>query len=110
MAARQGISPEERNRFLAEWQASGLSAKEFAPRAGVTPHTLYAWRRRARTTTNQAEPPRFAEVVVRSSPAPAIDRSVSGLEIAIGEAVVRVGAGFDDAVLRRVLDVLRATA
>lgn len=41
-------TPEDRARLLAAWAASGLSAAQFAPRAGVTAHTLYAWRCRAR--------------------------------------------------------------
>jgi transposase-like protein len=44
MAAAPRRTPEERSRLLAEWKATGLSAAEFAPRVGVTAHTLYAWR------------------------------------------------------------------
>ena len=110
MAARHRFSPEERDRFLAEWQATGVSAAEFAPRAGVTAHTLYAWRRRVRAAAQEVATSRFAEVVVRSSPASAAGGSPARIEIVVGDALVRVGAAFDDAQLRRVLDVLRTVA
>lgn len=107
MAARHCVSPEDRDRFLAEWQTTGVSASEFAPRVGVTAHTLYAWRRRSRAAAQDVATTGFAEVVVRSSPASAADDSASRVEIVIGDALVRVGPAFDDAQLRRVLDVVR---
>ena len=115
MAARHRISPEERKQLLADWQASGLSASEFAPRAGVTVHTLYTWRRRARAGAGDAAAGRFAELVVRhsseaSAPAGHAGEPDGRIEIAVGEAIVRVGAVFEDAHLRRVLDVVRAMA
>jgi transposase-like protein len=40
--------PDHRRRILDRWDRSGLSAAAFAPSVGVTPWTLYAWRRRER--------------------------------------------------------------
>jgi len=40
--------PDHRRRILDSWDRSGLSAAAFAPSVGVTPWTLYAWRRRER--------------------------------------------------------------
>lgn len=118
MASAARHTSEDRARLLGEWEASGVSAAEFASRAGVTAHTLYAWRRRARAdmgTGAGGGAGRFAEVVVRPSsagPATAIDAGAAcdRIEIAVGEAVVRVGETFDEAHLRRVLDVVRAMA
>jgi transposase InsO family protein len=40
------LSGEQRLLILDTWQRSGLTAGEFGKIAGVTAHTLYAWRRR----------------------------------------------------------------
>ena len=46
---RCGDSEDEaRARILADWAASGLSARVFALRAGVRMSQLYEWRQRAR--------------------------------------------------------------
>ena len=115
MAAAPRRTAEDRARILADWMASGLSAPAFAPQIGVTAHTLYAWRRRARADEGPSAHARFAELVVRRSADDAMpvtgEREPDGrIEIVVGEAVVRVGATFDDDHLRRVLDVVRATA
>jgi len=110
MASVHRLTNEDRTRLLAEWKASGVSAAEFAPRAGVSTHTLYAWRRKARAEAGDAFAGQFAELLVRNSPKPAINEPGTQIEIALGEAVVRVGAIFDDTHLRRVLDVVRAVA
>ena len=116
MSQRRRFTIEDRNRILGEWATSGLSGPKFAEIAGMSSHTLYLWRRRA--TSNAAvsgaasssgatEPSRgsFAEVVLR----PVAGRATQApIEIAVGDAVVRVGTAFDDDQLRRVLDVLRA--
>jgi transposase len=110
MASAHRLTSEDRVRLLAEWQASGVSAAEFAPRTGVSSHTLYAWRRKARAEAADTSAGQFTELVVRRSPVPAVDEPATRIEIDLGKAVVRVGAIFDDADLRRVLDVVRAMA
>ena len=119
MAAAPRLTADDRARILAEWRSSGLSAARFASQAGVTAHTLYAWRRRARAEGGGCGvgggAGRFAELVLRSSAGlppttPATGQIDAGIEIAVGDAVVRVGAVFDDGHLRRVLDVVRAMA
>ena len=42
---RQHTRAAERGRILGLWAGSGASAKEFAPQMGVSPKTLYRWRR-----------------------------------------------------------------
>lgn len=110
MASAHRRTTEDRARLLAEWKASGVSAAEFAPGVGVSAHTLYGWRRKARAEAVEASAGQFTELVVRSAPAPAVTDPAARIEIDLGDAVVRVGAIFDDAHLRRVLDVVRARA
>jgi hypothetical protein len=71
--------------------------------------------RRTRADHGRSDDVRFAELVVRPSPDRALPVVGAGapdgrIEIAVGEAVVRVAATFDDDHLRRVLDVVRGTA
>jgi len=44
-AGRRHTGAAERVRILARWATSGASAKEFAQQTGVSPKTLYRWRR-----------------------------------------------------------------
>jgi len=108
MPQRRRFTKEDRDRILGEWATSGLSGPKFAEIAGTSSHTLYLWRRRAKvnaaaraSAAGEFTRDAFAEVVVRPT-------AGAPIEIAVGGAVVRVGAGFDDHQLRRVLDVLRA--
>lgn len=115
MGRQQPTTPEERQRIVAEWTASGLSAAAFAEAHGMAMCTLYGWRRqlRARSTgrVDRGAAPAFAEVVLRSSEADAHRAGAEppSIELVIADVVVRVGAAFDDAHLRRVVDVLRRT-
>jgi transposase InsO family protein len=43
---RPTLTPEQRLLVLDSWQRSGLPAQEFGTIAGLSAHTLYAWRRR----------------------------------------------------------------
>lgn len=114
MSQRRRFTNEDRGRILGEWTASGLSGPKFAEIAGTSVHTLYLWRRRAKAHA-AAHPSAgcgrelargaFAEVVLRPAAGPAFHAPI---EIVVADAVVRVGAGFDDHQLRRVLDVVRS--
>ena len=44
--SRRGLTGEQRLLMLDAWQRSGLPAKDFSALVGVSPHTLYAWRKR----------------------------------------------------------------
>lgn len=48
-------SAGDRARVLKEWEESGISARRFAERMGISPWTLYDWRRRERAATDQGE-------------------------------------------------------
>jgi hypothetical protein len=113
---RVSLSSHRRN-VLHRWDRSGLSAAAFAPSAGVSPWTLYAWRRRDRELAVPAPSPRTA--IVPSFVELAVDDSVmrsaslssppSAIEIALTRGlVVRVSPGFDAETLRRVVDALVA--
>ena len=43
--ARQAFNPQQRLLLLDTWQRSGLPAKDFSALVGVSPHTLYKWKR-----------------------------------------------------------------
>jgi transposase-like protein len=101
------------------WQASDLTAKEFAAEIGVNPRTLSHWkwmlgrggsgseRRRSKPNTRTATSPEvvsFTELAIE----PAETRA-SSIEIVLdARRVVRVDSGFEAASLARVLDVLEA--
>jgi len=116
MPQQRRFTTEDRDRILGEWATSGLSGAKFAEICGTSSHTLYLWRRRARanvaasgaassSTATESSRGAFAEVVLRPA---AGHETHAPIEIAVGDAVVRIGAAFDDDQLRRVLDVLRA--
>jgi len=116
MSQQRRFTTEDRDRILGEWATSGLSGSKFAESAGMSSHTLYLWRRRARANAaasgaaiswagTEASRGSFAEVVLRPA---AGHETHAPIEIAVGDAVVRVGSAFDDDQLRRVLGVLRA--
>ena len=44
--ARKPPTPEQRLLLLDTWQRSGLPARDFAAIVGMSPHTLYAWKKR----------------------------------------------------------------
>ena len=43
---RAALTPQQRLLILDSWQRSKLPAKTFAPIVGVSPHTLYQWKKR----------------------------------------------------------------
>lgn len=92
----------DREAVLAAWTACGLSAAAFAPEAGVSSSTLRRWRALARAAEAA---PRLVPVVLGAD-----DRHAEPgrVEIVIGDAVVRVAPGFDEALLLRVVRALRA--
>jgi transposase-like protein len=105
----------DRRRILDRWDRSGLSAAAFAPSVGVSPWTLYAWRRRERELAAPAPSPctaivpAFVELAVDESAAPAPLQCSAAIEIALPRGLaVRVSPGFDAGTLRRVVDALVA--
>jgi hypothetical protein len=89
-------------RWIGDWQASGLSARAFCERRGLTVARLYAWRRVLER--RDAEKAAFVPVQVVADTVPA---QASALEVVLADGrTVRVAPGFDAATLRQLLAVL----
>jgi hypothetical protein len=100
------------------WQASELTAKEFAAEIGVNAHTLAHWKwqlgKQAAAKTvkgpcreRSAAAVSFTELAVERVSLPAS----SAIEIVVDAGlVIRVGTQFDEDTLRRVLGVVRVAA
>lgn len=94
--------------ILERQAASGLSVTEFADQAGVSPWTLYDWRRRlsssvaAEATT---APAKLIEVTV-TQPEP----TAAGMVVRLGDGrrSIVVPSAFDGDELRRLVEVLES--
>ena len=97
---------DEARRVLAKLAASGLTAAEFARRAGIAEKRLRYWRKQL-----SAPKPSLAMVRVglRAAPEEARSSRSPALEVVTGHRVVRVPAGFDAETLGRLLAVLDAS-
>ena len=101
---RDPWSEDEARSVLAAASRSGVSLAAFARRHGLSDRTLYWWRSQLRAHPN-VEPTTgmFARICTQSSP----HRELSGIEIVVADAVIRVAAGFDPQTLAQVVAVLR---
>ena len=90
-------------RWIDQWQASGLSVRDFCARHRLPTPTFYTWRRRLQRRAAEQAP--FLPVqVVADTPR----SQASPLEVVLaGGPVVRVPPGFDPASLRQLLALLR---
>ena len=83
-----------------------------ARRYGLHASQLFVWRQqlqRSASSAGRSSGPAFVPVLLaEDSAAPA--EAAGRMEIALGPAVVRVGADVDAAALRRVLEVVRGLA
>jgi transposase len=106
---RRRWSLEEKARVVAESLDPATTASAVARRYGLHVSRLFTWRQQLQRSASSAETiggPAFVPVLVaedRSAPTELAGR----MEIALGPAVVRVGADVDAAALRRVLEVVR---
>ena len=88
---------------IAEHERSGLSVPEFCKERRIVEQSFYVWRKRLR----EQGPMRFA--LVETAPAEREPRMEAGLELVLARGErLRIGAGADLMLLRRVLEVLRA--
>jgi transposase-like protein len=87
---------------IAAQQHSGISVKQFCKEGGLTEYSFYAWRKRLQ----ERGPVRFA-LLERSARQERSAEAALELVLATGERLC-IGAGVDTAVLRVVLDILRA--
>ena len=102
---RRRWSDEDKARIVAESLDPRTSASAVARRYGLHASQLFTWRQRLAAPA-AGEGPGFVPVVVAEDAA--TPAGMAGrIEIALGPAVVRVGADVDAAALRRVLEVVR---
>jgi transposase len=106
---RRHWSAAEKAAIVAESLAPGAVTSAVALRHGLHRNQLYAWRRELRSmaVADAGVPvPDFIPVVAESRAA----SGTAAIEIAIGNALVRVGLGVDLTLLGEVLRLVRATA
>jgi transposase-like protein len=102
----------DRRRILHRWGRSGLSAAAFAPSVGISPWTLYAWRRQERDRADRSPAgasmvPAFVELAAAEHERNRDTLTAPRIEIALArDIVIRVEPGFDAETLRRAVDVL----
>jgi transposase len=100
---------EQWRRHVADWKRSGLTAREFAARAGLNAGTLSYWKwrlsRDAKAVKRQAARDSARTALVELAPVSLSDERVE-VELASGHRL-RVPAGFDTASLGRLLSVLQ---
>ena len=108
----------ERARIAAESLMPGASVTDIARRHGTTRWQVYDWRRKLRTgqlvvPEGVAALPMFAELVVDGAAAgaerPAETLAVTGVEIVIGDVVIRAGTDADEVLLTRAIRAARAS-
>src|SRR3712207_5288207 len=103
---RRRWSWEEKARIVAESLAPATTASAVARRYGLHASQLFVWRQQLAASAATTEGPAFVPVVVTEGGATASAEAEGRMEIALGPAVVRVGADVDAAALRRVLEVV----
>jgi hypothetical protein len=93
--------------MVRQWRSSGLSIRDFCKDRDISEPSLYAWRRTI--AQRDAAATRFVpvQVIPDEKPVAVKDPSSNGLELVLGTGrVLRIGAGFDEATLRRLLALL----
>ena len=106
---RRRWTDEEKARIVAESLDPATTSSAVARCYGLHASQLFVWRQQLQRSTTSVETvcgPAFLPVLMaEDSPAPA--KAAGRMEIALGPALVRVGADVDAAALRRVLEVVR---
>lgn len=112
LSRRRVFTPEEKARIVAESFESGQSVCAVARKHGIVASQLFAWRKSARLQWERQKKESQGEARAAEEP-PAYGGGSAGterdvlIEIAIGQAVVRVQKGADAATLKEVLRALR---
>ena len=105
---RRRWTDEEKAWIVAESLDPASSVSAVTRRYGLHPSQLFVWRQQLAAPAAREAPGFVPVVVAEDDPAPA--GAAGRIEIALGPAVVRVGADVDAGVLRRVLEVVRGLA
>ena len=106
---RRRWSLEEKARIVAESLDPATTSSAVARRYGLHASQLFVWRQQLQRSALSAETvrgPGFVPVLLAEDSAPPAE-AVGRMEIALGPALVRVGADVDATALRRVLEVVR---
>jgi transposase len=114
---RRRRTKAERARIAAESLVPGVRVADVARRHGTTRWQVYDWRKKLRTgqlvvPESMATLPMFAELVVEDAvaQAPAASSTAPGLEIVVGDVVIRASAGVDEGLLVRSIRAAREAA
>jgi transposase-like protein len=99
---RKKYSAEQREKLIMEVRATGARVVDVARRMGVTPSAAYVWLKRSSAAAPAAGAPVFARVL------PTQPSSAGRLVLEVGTIKLHVGADFDAALLRQVLEALGA--
>src|SRR5690242_11295084 len=102
---RRRWTDEEKAWIVAESLDPASSVSAVARRYGLHASQLFVWRQQLAAPAMR-EPPAFVPVLVAEDGS-ATAEAAGRMEIALGPAVIRVGADVDAAALRRVLEVVR---
>ena len=105
---RRRWTEEEKAWIVAESLDPATTSSAVARRYGLHPSQLFVWRQQLAAAAARGAPGFVPVVVAEDEPAPA--GAAGRIEIALGPAVVRVGADVDAAALRRVLEAVRGLA
>jgi transposase len=105
---RRRWTDEDKARIVAESLDPATTSSAVARRYGLHASQLFVWRQQLAAPAVR-EVPEFVPVVVTEGAAAPAEMTCR-IEIALGPAVVRVGADVDAAALRRVLEVVRGLA
>jgi transposase len=114
---RRRRTKAERARIAAESLVPGASVTDVAQRHGTTRWQIYDWRKKLRTgqlvvPESVAALPMFAELVVEGATAgaeiPAEAVVATGVEIVVGDVVIRIGADANEGLLTRSIRAARA--
>jgi len=112
---RSNYPTEFKHRLATAACKPGVSVSKLAQQHGINSNMLFKWRRDLHAgllTESKSQPAHLLPVVVQRAEAlqahPRITSSASIIEIVIADAVVRVGAGTDAALLQLVLHGLRS--
>jgi transposase len=106
---RRRWSEEDKARIVAESLDPATTSSAVARRYGLHASQLFTWRQQLQRSASAAQTlggPGFVPVLLAADGAPPVE-AAGRMEIALGPAVIRVGADVDAAALRRVLEVVR---
>ena len=105
---RRHWTDEEKAWIVAESLDPTTTVSAVARRYGLHASQLFVWRQQFAAPAAREAPGFVPVVVTEGAAAPA--EMTGRMEIALGPAIVRVGADVDAAALRRVLEVVRGLA